>query len=107
YGMYWMFNIICGSEGGAHAVLIRAAEPLDGWGGDLSGPGKLARGFEITSEHNGAVVTGEQIWFLSDPTYRVRMVKTKRIGIDYARHWKHRLLRFIDAGNPVAAKLKR
>src|SRR5947207_10791796 len=43
YGMHWMFNVVAGRIGRAHAVLIRAAEPLDGWDADLSGPGKLAR----------------------------------------------------------------
>src|ERR1044071_2956707 len=23
YGMYWMFNIVCGTQGDAHAVLVR------------------------------------------------------------------------------------
>src|SRR5437667_11863719 len=40
YGMYEMFNIVCGHEGSAQAVLLRAAEPLDGWHADLSGPGR-------------------------------------------------------------------
>src|SRR5690348_10513065 len=31
YGMYFMFNIVVGSEGDAHAILVRAAEPLDDW----------------------------------------------------------------------------
>src|SRR4030081_773672 len=43
YGMYTMLNIVAGETGEAAAVLVRAAEPLDGWQADLSGPGKLAR----------------------------------------------------------------
>jgi len=27
--------------------------------------------------------------------------------VAYAKHWQHRLLRFIDAKSPVAAKLRR
>src|SRR2546421_5277496 len=42
YGMYDMLNIVSGAKGDAQAVLVRAAEPLDGWEADLSGPGKVA-----------------------------------------------------------------
>src|SRR5438477_4414403 len=45
YGMYDMLNIVTGAAGVAQAVLIRAAEPLDDWDADLSGPGKLTRAF--------------------------------------------------------------
>src|SRR3984893_12460276 len=44
YGMYEMFNIVASEQDDAQAVLIRAAEPLDDWDADLSGPGKLTRG---------------------------------------------------------------
>ena len=44
YGMYEMFNITTGPADGAHALLVRAAEPLDGWEVDLSGPGRLRAG---------------------------------------------------------------
>src|SRR5438309_9895896 len=47
-GMYEMLNIVTGAEGDAQAVLVRAAEPLDGWEENLSGPGRLARGFGIS-----------------------------------------------------------
>src|SRR5579872_7083627 len=48
YGMYDMFNIVAGQIDDPQAVLIRAAEPLDAWSADLSGPGKLTRGLQIT-----------------------------------------------------------
>ncbi len=104
YGMYDMFNVVAGSEGEAQAVLIRAAEPLDGWSVNLSGPGRLARGLEITRLDNGLDLTGEQIYFLDDPRDRPRLKRTKRIGIDYAGQWKHALLRFLDADTPVVRK---
>jgi DNA-3-methyladenine glycosylase len=108
YGMYQMFNIVAGPEGSAHAVLVRGAEPLDGWGADLTGPGKLARAFGITAADNRKDLTGvSDIVFYADPSHQPRVIRTKRIGVDYARHWQHRLLRYLDVRSPVAKKLKR
>jgi DNA-3-methyladenine glycosylase len=106
YGMHWMFNVVAGFTGEAHAVLIRGAEPLDDWQADLTGPAKLAKAFGITGADNCLDLTGNDIYFLADPSYRPRIIKSKRVGVDYAKHWKGRLLRFIDAANPVAKKLK-
>ncbi|HEV3028584.1 MAG TPA: DNA-3-methyladenine glycosylase [Planctomycetota bacterium] len=106
YGMHWMFNVVAGRLGHAHAVLIRAAEPLDGWHADLSGPGKLARGFGITREHNGIELTGDEFYFAADAGYTPRIERSKRIGVDYAGAWKHKALRFVDIRNPVAARLR-
>jgi DNA-3-methyladenine glycosylase len=99
YGMYEMFNIVAGGTGSGQAVLIRAAEPLDGWAADLSGPGKLTRAFRITRKMNGLDLTGERLFLLRDPSCRPRIKKTKRIGVEYAGPWKDRLLRFYDAGS--------
>jgi DNA-3-methyladenine glycosylase len=111
YGMHWMFNIVAGATGEAQAVLLRAAEPLDGWEADLTGPAKFAKGFGIARAENGLDLVGDDIvgdgiYFVADPDYRPRIVKAKRVGVDYAKHWKHRLLRFIDADNPVSKKLR-
>ena len=43
YGMYEMLNIVASHVNDAQAVLIRAAEPLDGWDENLTGPGRFAR----------------------------------------------------------------
>lgn len=106
YGMHQMFNIVVGREGEAQAVLLRAAAPLDGWDADLTGPGRLARAFSIAAADNRADVTGDALHFLTDAVYRPRVIKTKRVGIDYAKHWTNRLLRFIDAASPVARRLR-
>lgn len=107
YGVHWMFNVVAGRTGRAHAVLVRAAEPLDGWNADLTGPGKLARALRITREHNGLDLTGDDFHFEADPAYRPRIVRSKRIGVDYAGPWKDKLYRFVDIRNPVAPRLRR
>jgi DNA-3-methyladenine glycosylase len=96
YGMHRMFNIVAGRAGSGQAVLLRAAEPLDGWKADLSGPGRFTRAFRITGSMNGTDLTGDGLHFLSDPDSRPRIRKAKRIGVEYAGVWKDRLLRFYD-----------
>src|SRR5438477_4914923 len=67
YGMYHMLNIVAAGEGDAQAVLIRAAEPLDGWEADLSGPGKLARAMHLTRFQNGLDLTaGRELYLMND-----------------------------------------
>lgn len=97
YGMYEMLNVVAGDVGDAHAVLIRAANPLDGWKADLSGPGRLTRAFQITRSENGLDLTGGRLYFLDDPTYQAHVVSARRVGIDYAKEWKDAPLRFLDA----------
>jgi DNA-3-methyladenine glycosylase len=106
YGMHFMFNVVSGVQGEAHAVLIRAAEPLDGWEASLTGPGLFARAFEIARVDNGLDLTRGEAFFVADAGYVPRIVKSKRVGVEYAGRWKDRLLRFIDAKNPVAKKLR-
>jgi len=107
YGMYHMLNIVAAHVDDAQAVLIRAAEPLDGWPADLSGPGKLAREFHLTRADNGLdLVTGPTLFLTEDesPGRRLRVGRSKRVGVDYAKHWKHRLLRFYDKDSTTVSK---
>ncbi len=66
YGMHWCANVVCGPEGEAAAVLIRALAPVSGlaemWAArpaarsehDLcSGPAKLCQALGITGTDNG------------------------------------------------------
>lgn len=102
YGVYDMFNIVAGDVDDPQAVLVRAAEPLDGWSADLSGPGKFTRALQITRAQNGIDLTSQRLHFVDDPTDRPQVFVTPRIGIDYAAEWKHELLRFIE---PASAAL--
>jgi DNA-3-methyladenine glycosylase len=97
YGLHEMLNVVAGARGQGQGVLIRAADPLDDWKADLSGPGRLTRALQITRLQNGLDVTGPQLHFLDNPDDRPAVQSTKRIGIDYARHWKDAPLRFVDA----------
>jgi len=107
YGIHDMFNIVSGDEGVAQAVLVRAAEPLDGWEANLSGPGNLAKGFGITRRDNGLDLTGDTLFLLpSRDASPPRIVRTRRIGVDYAKEWKDAPLRFIDADSNAVSRPK-
>lgn len=101
YGMYEMLNVVAGRVGEAQAVLIRAAQPLDGWQADLSGPGRLTRALQVTRSEHGLDLAGEQLYFLDDPAYQARVVAAKRVGIDYAGEWKDAPLRFLEADHDL------
>jgi DNA-3-methyladenine glycosylase len=107
YGMYDMLNIVTSKQGDPQAVLIRAAEPLDGWKTNLSGPGKLAREMQITRADNGVDLTGDALYFIADAAPLPEIAVTPRIGIDYSGAWKHELLRFLDANSKAVSRAPR
>jgi DNA-3-methyladenine glycosylase len=104
YGMYDMFNIVAAGVGDAQAVLVRAAEPLDGWTVDLSGPGKLARGMKISRKDNGVDLTGDKLFLQDNQGDSPRIIATRRVGVDYAGEWRDTPLRFIDADSKSVSR---
>ena len=102
YGLHYLLNIV--AEGDGAAVLLRVADPLADWAADLRGPGRLARAFGVTLTDNGADLTSGAFGIWSDEAYRAKVVRRPRIGVDYAKHWSRRLLRFVDANSPSAAR---
>jgi len=108
YGMYYCFNFVTEPEGKAAALLLRAAEPLEGMeimrqhspGKTdtqlLNGPGKFCRSFGIDLAHNGLDLTDATI-YLEDRSYLATDPKRSgRIGITKAADLQWR---FFDAAS--------
>lgn len=89
YGMYWMLNVVTGSEGHPQAVLIRGLN-------DITGSGKVGRELKIDKSFYGEdLLSSARIWIESAPDEPGFDTAT-RVGIDYAGDvWKNKLWRFI------------
>lgn len=120
YGFYNCLNIVTGEKDYPAAVLIRAVEPLAGI--DLmkinrhsekianltSGPGKLCQAFGIDKKINYLCALNKKSpLFIGDSGIIIpknKIVKAKRIGVDYAEKWKDKLLRFYIKDNKFISK---
>lgn len=119
YGMYYCFNTVTREEGTPQAVLIRAAEPIEGI--DLmaqnrfkksyneltksqiknltNGPGKLCGALLIDKSLNGEDLCGDKLYIEEMESENFNIVSSKRINIDYAEEAKDYLWRFYIEGN--------
>jgi DNA-3-methyladenine glycosylase len=111
YGIHYLFNVVTNIQNIPEAVLIRAVEPVVGIDIMLQrmkkqqadhsigrGPGNVSKALGINNDHTGISLTRETI-YITDDNNRIspsRIVRTPRIGVDYAG--KDALLpyRFID-----------
>jgi DNA-3-methyladenine glycosylase len=116
YGIHHMFNVVSGPEGQAHAILIRAVEPLDGidamiqrrglkkWRYNLtSGPGTLTKALGIKTSYTGISLVTSPYIQLEDRGIIIEsdnLVACPRIGIDYAEEWADKPWRFVIKNNP-------
>jgi DNA-3-methyladenine glycosylase len=87
YGMYHCLNVVTESDGIAGAVLLRGAEPLAGFedaeSRALAGPGKLARGFGLTTEHTNLDLVRSVLTVRdAPPVPPSRMMRSARIGLN-------------------------
>lgn len=126
YGIHELLNFVAGHESG-EGVMIRAVEPLRGldrmaqnrFGQDYpslttsqmknlsNGPGKLTRALGIDLRLNGQdLLEADSPLVLMDDGFRdFKIVRTKRVGIDYAEEAIHYPYRFYIEGNPYVSKL--
>ena len=106
YGMYHCMNVVTEAEGHASAVLLRALEPVEGIDGRTCGPGLLCRAMRIDRRLDGHDLLSEDL-FIAAPSAPERfvIVKSPRIGVEYAAHWARRHLRFYIKANPFVSRL--
>jgi DNA-3-methyladenine glycosylase len=105
YGMYFCMNVVTEREGHASAVLLRAVEPVKNIEGRTQGPGLLCRAMHINKQLNGHDLLSEDFYVaepLGGETFAT--VKRPRIGVDYAKHWAKRHLRFYIKGNAFVSR---
>jgi DNA-3-methyladenine glycosylase len=105
YGMYHCMNVVTERKGHASAVLLRAIEPVENVAGRTQGPGLLCRALEIDRRLNAHDLLSDD-FYIGAPT-RVELfstIKRPRIGVDYAKHWAKRHLRFYIKGNPFISR---
>lgn len=110
YGMHWCFNAVTELEGRPGAVLVRGLEPLAGFDGPvrLDGPARLCRALHITGAENGADLVTSALRILDAPAVPGREVERgPRIGVDYAKEWADRPLRFWVRGSPGVSRGRR
>ena len=106
YGMYFCMNVVTEPEGHASAVLLRAVEPVKNLKGRTCGPGLLCRAMNIDRRLNGHDLLSDNFYIAApEPAEKLTLVKRPRIGVDYAKHWAKRHLRFYLKGNPFVSKL--
>ncbi len=104
YGMYHCFNLVTEKADSPAAVLLRAAEPVEGLDvmranspksghrDILSGPGKFCRAFGLTVDHSGVDLTGTTLYVEDHGEAVTNIVTSGRIGIKKAKDHQWRFL---------------
>lgn len=105
YGMYFCMNVVTERQGHGAAILIRALEPVKNLAGKTCGPGLLCRAMDIDKKLNGHDLLSDEFFIAKpDKHEKISIVKRPRIGVDYAKHWAKRHLRFYIKGNPFVSR---
>ena len=117
YGMYCCLNVVTGLAEQPQCVLIRALRPALGLeemarrrGGKperelCRGPGKLCMALDISRELNMRDMTaGDFVLLPGEPVPEDGIVRSKRIGIDYAGEARDYLWRFTVRGDPYVSR---
>jgi DNA-3-methyladenine glycosylase len=105
YGIHHCMNVVTERAGHASAVLLRAIEPVENAHGRTCGPGLLCRAMKVDHRLNAHDLLSDD-FFIATPLEMApfSIVKRPRIGVDYAKHWAKRQLRFYIKGNPFVSR---
>jgi DNA-3-methyladenine glycosylase len=119
YGIHDMLNIVTGTEGMSHAILIRAVEPVEGieimrkrrniFNKDTQlcqGPGSLAKAMGLNKLHNGIDLQKDQIW-IEDKGMQYeteKIIAAPRVGMNFEGPYKSIPWRFYVKGNPHVSR---
>lgn len=125
YGLYSCLNTVTQREGVPEGVLIRAIEPIENLHKMLeyrfnkkyedltsyeknnisNGPGKLTMALNIDRRLDKEDLTGDRLYIETDGLENFKIIKTTRIGIDYAEEAVDYPYRFYIKDNPYVSKL--
>jgi DNA-3-methyladenine glycosylase len=84
HGVWYCMNVVAHAPGDVGAVLLRGAEPLEGFaaGARLGGPGLLGRAFGLTTTDSGSDLTRSALQLRDAPAVAPRQIaRGPRIGI--------------------------
>jgi DNA-3-methyladenine glycosylase len=115
YGLHHCANVVCGPGNKPEAVLLRAAEIVEGIAlarlrrGPVvdqrlaAGPGNLGAAFGLTRAHNGLDLVGGPIW-MADGKAAASVERSARVGVAYASDWAAAPLRFFVRDDPYRSR---
>ena len=105
YGRSHCMNVVTGPEGFPSAVLLRAAEPLEGCLHSTTGPGNLCRALAIRREDdNGRDLSGDVLFLEDAAPPGEPVVAARRVNVDRAGPWAEKRWRYALAGNPWVSR---
>src|SRR5438094_10183181 len=120
--MHHCVNVVCQPPGVPEAVLLRALEPLEGealmrrrrrlpdapaWR-LCRGPGALCQAMAITRAENGADLVRGRLRILDAPAgAAAAIIRTPRVGVDYAGPDARRPWRFVVVGTRAVSGRRR
>ncbi|KTD47004.1 3-methyladenine DNA glycosylase [Legionella rubrilucens] len=107
YGMYHCVNVVTEPEGQGTAVLLRALEPIQNLASRTEGPGLLCRAMGIDRQLNAHDLLSDNFFVAKNPAVEsFSIIRTPRIGVDYAKEWAKEELRFYIKDNPFVSRRK-
>lgn len=123
YGIHHLFNVVTGPEGSAHAVLIRAVEPVEGLtiiqkrrGGMAvkpqltAGPGVMSKALALHKHYDALSLHEDNSLFWIENAKSLapnQIIASPRIGIDYAEECVDWPWRFHINGNRWVSKRRK